>query len=280
MGMLPQPAWTRRAEWPPRTSGGELKILAARSLPPSPAGRAPPLSGTRWRAGSRGRVGGRAPWLRAPFPLLARIHVFRWGEMGLVRAGGPLLAALFVVGLVSADNDCLWYTDKQGMWHVGFDCSFFQFCCGNCTHRYCCLDPLQMITERQQKYCVTTNISPTTIAGIASAIFLFIVIIGIIICCFLCSCCYLYRRRHQLREHFTGPREVVHSYPMQPAYPTNVPPGMHAPYPTAPAYSAASPGREYHSYPMNPAYPPNMPPGPYAPHPTAPAYSAATSPPS
>ncbi|XP_059806497.1 protein shisa-4 isoform X2 [Hypanus sabinus] len=80
---------------------------------------------------------------------------------------------------------------------------------------------------------------PKTIAGIASALFLFIVIIGIIVCCFLCSCCYLYRRRHQLREQFAGPREVVHSYPMHPAYPSNVSPGMQAPYPTAPAYGAA-----------------------------------------
>ncbi|XP_059806499.1 protein shisa-4 isoform X3 [Hypanus sabinus] len=159
--------------------------------------------------------------------------------MGLVRDGRPLLAALLLVGVVSAGDDCLWYTDKRGIWHIGFDCSFFQFCCGNCTYRYCCLDPLQQITERQQKYCAATNLSPKTIAGIASALFLFIVIIGIIVCCFLCSCCYLYRRRHQLREQFAGPREVVHSYPMHPAYPSNVSPGMQAPYPTAPAYGAA-----------------------------------------
>ncbi|XP_059806504.1 protein shisa-4 isoform X4 [Hemitrygon akajei] len=199
--------------------------------------------------------------------------------MGLVRDGRPLLAALLLVGVVSAGDDCLWYTDKRGIWHIGFDCSFFQFCCGNCTYRYCCLDPLQQITERQQKYCAATNLSPKTIAGIASALFLFIVIIGIIVCCFLCSCCYLYRRRHQLREQFAGPREVVHSYPMHPAYPSNVSPGMQAPYPTAPAYGAAGSASGFQSYPLNPVYPPNIPPGSYPPYQTAPAYSATTAPP-
>ncbi|XP_059806500.1 protein shisa-4 isoform X4 [Hypanus sabinus] len=120
---------------------------------------------------------------------------------------------------------------------------------------------------------------PKTIAGIASALFLFIVIIGIIVCCFLCSCCYLYRRRHQLREQFAGPREVVHSYPMHPAYPSNVSPGMQAPYPTAPAYGAAGSASGFQSYPLNPVYPPNIPPGSYPPYQTAPAYSATTAPP-
>lgn len=39
--------------------------------------------------------------------------------------------------------------------------------------------------------------SPTTIAGIASSILLFVAIIATMVCCFMCSCCYLYQRRQQ-----------------------------------------------------------------------------------
>lgn len=37
--------------------------------------------------------------------------------------------------------------------------------------------------------------SPKTITGIASAVVLFIAIVTTIVCCFMCSCCYLYQRR-------------------------------------------------------------------------------------
>ncbi|XP_041051803.1 protein shisa-4 [Carcharodon carcharias] len=192
---------------------------------------------------------------------------------------GPLLATLLILGAVSADNDCLWYTDKQGNWHNGFDCPFFKFCCGNCTYRYCCVDPMQLISEKQQKYCMSVNLSSTTVAGIASAILLFIVIVGILVCCFLCSCCYLYRRRHQMRLPFTGGREVIRSFPMQPTNPPSMPPGAYPPYPTAPGYGVAGPREMTHNYPLQPAYPANMPPAPYAPYPSAPSYNAATAPP-
>ncbi|XP_060701207.1 protein shisa-4 [Hemiscyllium ocellatum] len=188
---------------------------------------------------------------------------------------GPLLATLLILGTVSADNDCLWYTDKLGNWHIGFDCSFFYFCCGNCTYRYCCLDPMQLITEKQQKYCMSMHLSSTTIAGIASAVLLFIVIVGILVCCFLCSCCYLYRRRQQMRLPFTGQREVTHSFPMQPANPSNMPSGAYPPYPTAPTYGVPV----MHNYPMQPGYPANTPVASYHPYPAAPAYNATAAPP-
>ncbi|XP_078403031.1 protein shisa-4 isoform X2 [Cetorhinus maximus] len=197
----------------------------------------------------------------------------------LSAGAGPLLATLLILGAVSADNDCLWYTDKQGNWHSGFDCPFFKFCCGNCTYRYCCVDPMQLISEKQQKYCMSVNLSSTTVAGIASAILLFIVIVGILVCCFLCSCCYLYRRRHQMRLPFTGGREVIRSFPMQPTNLPSMPPGAYPLYPTAPGYGVAGPREMTHNYPMQPAYPANMPPAPYAPYPSAPAYNAATAPP-
>lgn len=47
-------------------------------------------------------------------------------------------------------------------------------------------------------------LSPKTIAGIASAVILFVAVVAITICCFLCSCCYLYRRRQQLQSPFEG----------------------------------------------------------------------------
>lgn len=46
--------------------------------------------------------------------------------------------------------------------------------------------------------------SPKTIAGIASAVVLFIAIVTTIVCCFMCSCCYLYQRRQHLRTPLQG----------------------------------------------------------------------------
>ncbi|XP_027766980.1 protein shisa-4, partial [Empidonax traillii] len=94
---------------------------------------------------------------------------------------------------VAGGEDCLWYVDRNGSWHPGFDCEFFTFCCGTCHQRYCCRDPLRLLTERQQRHCLA--FSPKTIAGIASAVVLFIAIVTTIVCCFMCSCCYLYQRR-------------------------------------------------------------------------------------
>ncbi|NWI24989.1 SHSA4 protein, partial [Sula dactylatra] len=99
-------------------------------------------------------------------------------------------------------EDCLWYVDRNGSWHPGFDCDFFTFCCGTCHQRYCCRDPLRLLTERQQRHCLA--FSPKTIAGIASAVVLFIAIVTTIVCCFMCSCCYLYQRRQHLRTPLQG----------------------------------------------------------------------------
>ncbi|KAG5835348.1 hypothetical protein ANANG_G00242930 [Anguilla anguilla] len=115
--------------------------------------------------------------------------------MLLVAAALPVLATVFSAWQVSADEDCLWHVDKNGTWHTGFDCPLISFCCGTCHRRYCCLDPMKMISERQQKRCMFFQFSPTTIAGIASSILLFVAIVATIVCCFMCSCCYLYQRR-------------------------------------------------------------------------------------
>ncbi|KAG7261842.1 hypothetical protein CRUP_022885 [Coryphaenoides rupestris] len=61
--------------------------------------------------------------------------------------------------LMGANEDCLWYVDKNGTWHNGFDCPLITFCCGNCNRRYCCLDAFKMITEREQKRCMLFQFS-------------------------------------------------------------------------------------------------------------------------
>lgn len=62
--------------------------------------------------------------------------------------------SLLLLFTVSGNEDCLWYVDKNGTWHNGFDCPLITFCCGNCHRRYCCLDAFKMITEREQKRCM------------------------------------------------------------------------------------------------------------------------------
>lgn len=69
-----------------------------------------------------------------------------WWPGGHVPPTPDLPAAL-------AGEDCLWYLDRNGSWHPGFNCEF-TFCCGTCYHRYCCRDLTLLITERQQKHCL------------------------------------------------------------------------------------------------------------------------------
>ncbi|KAH0619005.1 hypothetical protein JD844_018604 [Phrynosoma platyrhinos] len=108
---------------------------------------------------------------------------------------------------VSGDEDCKWYMDRNGSLHHGFDCYFPYFCCGDCYHRYCCTDLRKLISERQQKHCMAFN--PRTIAGIASAVILFVAIVATIVCCFLCSCCYLYQRRHHIQTPYQEAYDLV-----------------------------------------------------------------------
>ncbi|KAM4860559.1 protein shisa-4 isoform 2-T2 [Thomomys bottae] len=166
-----------------------------------------------------------------------------------------------------AGEDCLWYLDRNGSWHPGFDCEFLTFCCGTCYQRYCCRDLTLLITERQQKHCLA--FSPKTIAGIASAVILFVAVVATTICCFLCSCCYLYRRRQQLQSPFEGQEIPMTGIPMQPVYP--YPPDPKAgPAPPQPGfmYPPSGPAPQYPLYPTGPpiynpaAPPPYMPPQP------------------
>ncbi|XP_066883080.1 protein shisa-4 isoform X2 [Kogia breviceps] len=171
-----------------------------------------------------------------------------------LRGAAPLAAiALLVLGapLALAGEDCLWYLDRNGSWHPGFSCEFFTFCCGTCYQRYCCRDLTLLITERQQKHCLA--FSPKTIAGIASAVILFVAVVATTICCFLCSCCYLYRRRQQLQSPFEGQEIPMTGIPVQPVYPYPQDPkaGPAAPQPGF-MYPPSGPAPQYPLYPAGP----------------------------
>ncbi|KAI1893100.1 hypothetical protein AGOR_G00140420 [Albula goreensis] len=199
--------------------------------------------------------------------------------MSLAAIALPLLATVLSAWQASADEDCLSYVDKNGTWHKGFDCPFISFCCGDCHQRYCCLDSFKMIREREQKRCMLFQISPTTMAGIASSILLFVVVVSTVVCCSMCSCCYMYRRRHQLRQATPceGQQIPMASYPVEPAYdaygkPVSQPEYQH------PAYPSAPPGQP--PYPGPPQPYPMMGPGPYPAYPPVnPAYAAGAPPP-
>ncbi|XP_016101478.1 protein shisa-4 [Sinocyclocheilus grahami] len=183
----------------------------------------------------------------------------------------PVLYVIFSAWQVSANEDCLWYVDKNGTWHNGFDCPLITFCCGNCHRRYCCLDGFKMITEAGQKRCMLFHLSPSTIAGIASSILLFVAAIATMVCCFMCSCCYLYQRRQQRgRTPYEAQHIPMASYPVEHMYDASGKPIGHPDYP---------------GYPMVPQYPgvphhyPMMPQAPYPPNPPDAGYSQAAPPP-
>uniref|UniRef100_F6TZ63 Shisa family member 4 n=2 Tax=Macaca mulatta TaxID=9544 RepID=F6TZ63_MACMU len=184
------------------------------------------------------------------------------GQLQAEASGAPELRPSALAG-----EDCLWYLDRNGSWHPGFNCEFFTFCCGTCYHRYCCRDLTLLITERQQKHCLA--FSPKTIAGIASAVILFVAVVATTICCFLCSCCYLYRRRQQLQSPFEGQEIPMTGIPVQPVYPYPQDPKA-GPAPPQPGfmYPPSGPAPQYPLYPAGPpvynpaAPPPYMPPQP------------------
>lgn len=216
----------------------------------SPPGPAPPLPVLRPRS-----------WRPASSPAMR--------PAGLCGAAPLAVVALLVLGVppALAGEDCLWYVDRNGSWHPGFNCEFFTFCCGTCHQRYCCRDLSLLITERQQKHCLA--FSPKTIAGIASAVILFVAVVATTICCFLCSCCYLYRRRQQLQSPFEGQEIPMTGIPVQPVYPYPQDPKA-GPAPPEPGfmYPPSGPVPQYPAYPAGPpiynpaAPPPYMPPQP------------------
>ncbi|XP_066528492.1 protein shisa-4 [Hoplias malabaricus] len=192
--------------------------------------------------------------------------------MALSALAVAVMCAVLSACDVSANEDCLWYVDKNGTWHNGFDCPLLSFCCGNCHRRYCCLDGFKMITEGGQKRCMVFHLSPSTIAGIASSILLFVAAIATMVCCFMCSCCYLYQRHQQRgRTSYEAQQIPMSSYPVEPMYD---------------AYGKPIGNPENPGYPLAPHYPgmpphyPMMPQGPYPPYPPVdPGYSQGAPPP-
>ncbi|KAM5206244.1 protein shisa-4 [Hipposideros larvatus] len=154
----------------------------------------------------------------------------------------PLAAiALLLLGapLALAGTGCLGYLDENGSWHPGFSCPPFTFCCGTCHRRYCCGDLNLLLSEQQQKHC--PGLRPRILAGIASAVVLFVAVVATSICCCLCTCHHLYRRHQQLQSLFEG-----QAIPMTgPAAWLPVPPGgppHHPFYPAGPpTYNPAAP---------------------------------------
>ncbi|XP_063000445.1 protein shisa-4 [Elgaria multicarinata webbii] len=177
---------------------------------------------------------------------------------------GMVLCSLLAATLVLADEDCKWYMDRNGSWHPGFDCNFPSFCCGDCYQRYCCMDPRKLLTERQQKHCMAFG--PRTIAGIASAVILFVAIVATIVCCFLCSCCYLYQRRHHIQTPYQGQEIPLSGYPAHPPGPYPMDPKA-GPAPFHPGYTPVVP------------YPPTVPAAQYPLYPSGPPYYNPTAPP-
>lgn len=112
--------------------GGGARGLDGEGVPdPGGRGRGLRAQGPGWRCG-RGRPETRPGGHWAPPPLPAAL----------------------------AGEDCLWYLDRNGSWHPGFNCEFFAFCCGTCYQRYCCRDLSLLITERQQKHCLAFRWAP------------------------------------------------------------------------------------------------------------------------
>ncbi|KAK5872693.1 hypothetical protein PBY51_013370 [Eleginops maclovinus] len=124
-----------------------------------------------------------------------------------------VVLALFVILAPSCsawDNKCLAFDDQP------FQKCRKGFCCGSCSHKYCCEDYILRLTEDEQDLC--SHSSPLNLVfGIGS----FITILLIIICCCVCPCCCLYKTcRKQTpviatTTHTTVVSAAPHQYPQQ-----------------------------------------------------------------
>lgn len=77
-----------------------------------------------------------------------------------------------------------------------------------------------MFDNMSEVFC-PASLSPSTIAGIASSILLFVAAIATMVCCFMCSCCYLYQRRQQRgRTPYEGKHNYFFLFPVHPEFTT------------------------------------------------------------
>ncbi|XP_025901906.1 protein shisa-5, partial [Nothoprocta perdicaria] len=181
-------------------------------------------------------------------------------------------------------EDCEAYIDKYGEVQPAKSCP--NFCCGDCTHKYCCSDALLKFDEEQQLKCspLDGSISDSSQANflhfradfdddffdsgpsfgtlIGIGIALFAVVVITIILCLTCSCCCLYKACRR-------PRPVVTA--------TTATTVVHAPYPQQAAVPASYPAAPYQGYQPVAIQPqPGMPAAPYPtqyppPYPTQPS---------
>ncbi|KAF6274783.1 shisa family member 4 [Rhinolophus ferrumequinum] len=163
--------------------------------------------------------------------------------------------ALLVLGapVVLAGTSCLGYLDENGSWHPGFSCPAFTFCCGTCHRRYCCGDLNLLLSKWQQKHC--QGLSPKALAGVASAVALFVAVVVTSLCCCLCTGYHLHRRQRQLHSLLEG-QAIPMTGPaaLQPGFlypPTG--PSPHPLYPAGPpTHNPAAPPPQM---PPQPSYP-------------------------
>lgn len=77
-----------------------------------------------------------------------------------------------------------------------------------------------MFNNTSEVFC-PVSFSPSTIAGIASSILLFVAAIATMVCCFMCSCCYLYQRRQQRgRTPYEGKHNHFFLFAVHPEFTT------------------------------------------------------------
>ncbi|KAG1941133.1 protein shisa-5-like [Pimephales promelas] len=125
-----------------------------------------------------------------------------------------LFAGIFTATV--ADDDCQSYFSSSGTWKPPIDCGFLSFCCGTCNDRYCCSNPLMMLSEDKQEDCIFQD--STYIAVGVTVAGLVILIVMFIVCC-VCPCCCIYKMCRKPRPVIgttTTTTVVSTQYPPQP----------------------------------------------------------------
>ncbi len=84
-------------------------------------------------------------------------------------------------------------------------------------------DHSELVLDKISEVFCPASLSPSTIAGIASSILLFVAAIATMVCCFMCSCCYLYQRRQQRgRTPYEGKCNYFILFTVHPEFTTNI----------------------------------------------------------
>uniref|UniRef100_A0A8B9C496 Protein shisa-5 n=3 Tax=Anser TaxID=8842 RepID=A0A8B9C496_9AVES len=196
-----------------------------------------------------------------------------------------LLLSLLTLGfyLFSAlGEDCQAYLDPHSKVQRAESCP--NFCCGDCTRRYCCSNSLFRFDEEHQLMCNLldgrtsdlgnlnllldsedlSDYGPSFGTLVAIGITVFAVIVITIILCLTCSCCCLYKacRRPRPVVTTTTATTVVHAAYPQPGVPPSYPVAPYQGYqPVAIQPQPGMPAAPYPTqypppYPMQPSGPP------------------------